>query len=195
MLLHPRRRRGLCGRGEWDGCEQTPRDRADPRLAAPAAPLRVARAGALRGDPPLDALRRFRDRAGRGDGHLYQHALPEAGPLRGGRPGSPSSTPRPPRAGGCSRSSSPTRTPSSSRSTARFPSSLRQPYVAGLVSRSDRAEPQPPQHEPSRSSPATVADGPGDHPEVHTGDISSTMFGPLARPPMLFLTMRSSSVQ
>src|SRR5215203_5657662 len=63
------------------GHKQARGRRTDPRLAAPAAPLRVARAGALRGDPPPGALRRFGGGAGRGGGNVEEHALPQAGPL------------------------------------------------------------------------------------------------------------------
>src|SRR5829696_8637440 len=71
------------------GHKQARRRRTYPRLAAPAAALRVARAGALRADPPPGALRRLCGRKGRGGGSLRQYALPEARPLRGGRYGVP----------------------------------------------------------------------------------------------------------
>src|SRR5215217_2734580 len=71
------------------GQKQAPAYRADPRMAALGAVLRVARAGALRADPTPGAFRHLRGTAGCAGWHVGRHALPEARPLRGGRNAEP----------------------------------------------------------------------------------------------------------
>src|SRR5215208_3264820 len=77
-------------RGEHDQQAAQAARRADRRLGADSAPVRLARAARIRAHPPPGAVRRPGRRARGGDrGVLGSHAAAEGRPLRGGGHGEP----------------------------------------------------------------------------------------------------------